>query len=82
MAEKFYCKIHHHMCDFIYGKFEHPVIRQQHLDINFITIHYLEVMEICEHHDLVKLMTLKQDYNDELVKKFFPLSTSMRMTQR
>ena len=28
-------------------------------------------MAICEHHDLVKLITLKQNYSDELVLQFY-----------
>jgi hypothetical protein len=69
--ERLYCKTHHHMCEFIYGRFAHPDVRQQHLDVDFITEHFPEAMVICKHHDLVKLVTLEQDYSDELVMQLY-----------
>jgi hypothetical protein len=59
------------MCEFIYGRFAHPDVRQQHLDVDFITEHFPEAMVICKHHDLVKLVTLEQDYSDELVMQLY-----------
>jgi hypothetical protein len=69
--ERFHCKMYHEMYEFVYGRLAHPIVRQQPLDVDFIRKHMPKAMDMCEHHDLVKLMTLKKDYSDELILQFF-----------
>lgn len=69
--ERFYCKMHMAMYHFVIGKAQSPVIPQQWFNVAALKKDYPQAIQLCEFHDLIKLMKLRKNYSEELIKEFF-----------
>ena len=59
------------MYHFVIGKVQNLVVPQQYFDVPTLKAQFPNVIQLCEFHDLVKLMEIRKDYSEELIKEFF-----------